>query len=323
MGISEVLVMIAMFGQPFLDSGDPETGSIMPDLKLQRHLKADIALALATKATGEQRYANAARADLLHLRREYMREDGALWWVPGGGRHFFECHQCWYAIACDLAGLDPGRAVAFLDRFYPSPGVPFGYRSIDDDGVPQTQTPWKGSYEIGACLWALPLVGRGTQADEIAAWVAGPVHARGFFDDGRWIDRLHWGGKGWGGWTAHEWKYGLEAQEGALAYLKDGGRAGALRDQCRDYAYYTLAQIHADGALIDAGTYEYGVLLSSLALGAMVFDGALGDRCLEAAKQVAAFIDRTITPGPWADRAMVLRGLSWLALAMGEERYGC
>lgn len=109
-----------------------------------------------------------------------------------------------------------------------------------------------------------------------------PYGENGFWDPdrGNWICRLLWDREcGWYGHTPHDWKYSVELEEGALmAAMITGTRsmdsclAGELR--------YMHGRLWDDGRLdgfdIDLYGYEYGLMLSALALGARHFMNHIG-----------------------------------------------
>jgi hypothetical protein len=107
-----------------------------------------------------------------------------------------------------------------------------------------------------------------------------------FFDDftnagmvtqGNWIRILNYP---WGtaGYTAHDWKYSMEMQQGALYYsinkAQNGWNIESLDTQIQQEFDYIHSQINANGTITGMGgepQYCYGVALSNLALGYLYF----------------------------------------------------
>lgn len=168
---------IESYAVPFLHQQDPD-GAYGLGAHIQRHLKAEIAMALATQATGDTAYAQSARRDMDWVVKNRLESDGGLSWTGSDSPDFFEVHQHWFLIASELirrtTGVDggitaiQGRVWGYLlgdnpacadfylnNRFYHGPF--FAYRSLNRSGVFQSQGDFKGSYEIGAALWSLAL----------------------------------------------------------------------------------------------------------------------------------------------------------------------
>jgi hypothetical protein len=168
---------IDRFAAPFLGhQGSDGAYEVGPEV--QCHLKAEIAMGLATEATGDRVYAESALRDLRWVIANRLEENGGLNWRGPADPFFFEVHQHWFLIASELirraVGLDdeirpmqrrvwryllgnnPARAdFYFHNRDHHGPA--FGYRSVDRSGVFQSQAAFKGSYEVGAALWSLAL----------------------------------------------------------------------------------------------------------------------------------------------------------------------
>ena len=106
-----------------------------------------------------------------------------------------------------------------------------------------------------------------------------------FFDDftngdvtfGKWIRILNYP---WGtaGYTAHDWKYSMEMQQGALYYsinkAQNGWNIESLDTQIQQEFDYIHSQINANGTITGMGSepqYCYGVALSNLALGYLYY----------------------------------------------------
>jgi hypothetical protein len=150
--------------------------------RVQKQLKADIALLLAYGVTGAEDYAEAATRNIdWVIANRFDRGErctGGITWCTVDSCAFFEVHTMWFLIAAAYAerftevSYEPYReeAVAFLtddnfagvDMFADNErryGAFFSYRAISRDGTIQ-QDPfhqWKGAYEIGASLWAMAL----------------------------------------------------------------------------------------------------------------------------------------------------------------------
>lgn len=145
---------------------------------VQAHLKAEIAMALASEATGDPAYGWSALASLQWIVAEHLEDDGGLNWTGTNDPYFFECHQHWFLIATALAERATGKRGLFRDLqrlawrflletnpsgrdFYggnaDSLGAFFAYRSVDRKGRFQTQASFKGAYEVGTALWSLSL----------------------------------------------------------------------------------------------------------------------------------------------------------------------
>jgi hypothetical protein len=152
------------------------------EYRIQKQLKAQIALLLAYGVSGNADYLRAAQMNMdWVLMNRWDRSEkrmGGFMWHTGDATSFFEVHQMWFLIAARYlesylgTSYAPYRdaAVAFLtddnfagvdlyednDRVY---GAFFSYRAISRDGAIQ-EIPfhqWKGGYEIGASLWAMAL----------------------------------------------------------------------------------------------------------------------------------------------------------------------
>ena len=132
-----------------------------------------------------------------------------------------------------------------------------------------------------------------------------------FFDDftngdvssGRWIRILNYP---WGtaGYTAHDWKYSMEMQQGALYYsinkAQNGWNIESLDTQIQQEFDYLNSQILSDGTVIGGISSEpqycYGVLLSNLGLGYLYFktsNPVLAARCYSDMVKVYGYVRNT------------------------------
>lgn len=264
--------VIDSYALPFAASQYQDGSYLLPQ-SVQTHMKAEIAMVLASRAAGNGRYAESAQRDLLWIIRNRMEPSGGLSWNGSQDMFFFEVHQHWFLTASELVRQAAGgpdsltsvqrRAWLFLiqnnsagaDFYYHNlynHGAFFAYRSVDREGHFQTQAPFKGSYEVGAALWSLALhlghgwldVGAGNYpghtVDEylrqLVAQTQLPPLQKGFFDPekGVWIRSLLWNGLVWNGWETHDTKYALHTSEGALLYTILTGRTELLDEQRRD-----------------------------------------------------------------------------------------
>jgi hypothetical protein len=165
------------FAEPFLGNQGAD-GAYRLGPRVQRHLKAEIGMALTAQATGNVAYAESALRDLRWVIANRMEADGGLNWDGPENPYFFECHQHWFLLASELIqevlGPDDGIRTAqakvwqYLTANNPASadfyvdnqqhwGPFFAYRNVDRNGTFQNQAPFKGSYEVGAALWSLSL----------------------------------------------------------------------------------------------------------------------------------------------------------------------
>jgi hypothetical protein len=152
------------------------------EYRVQRQLKAEIALLLAYGVTQDASYLRAARLNMdwviANRWDRSAKRMGGIMWCVSDTTNYFEVHQMWFLIASkyleDYTGDSFARyrdeAVAFLtdDNFAGvdmyednarTYGAFFSYRAISRDGAIQEDAfhQWKGAYEIGASLWAMAL----------------------------------------------------------------------------------------------------------------------------------------------------------------------
>ncbi len=176
-GESLTLKAIEKYATPFLRQQNLD-GQYIVGPHLQRHLKAEIGMALATEATKDTIYVHSARRDMDWVIANRLEPNGGLCWTGSDSPYFFVVHQHWFLIASELIrretgkdgripciqakvwhyllGENPACADFYLNnRAYHGPF--FAYRSLDRSGVFQSQARFKGSYEIGAALWSLAL----------------------------------------------------------------------------------------------------------------------------------------------------------------------
>ena len=155
---------------------------------------------------------------------------------------------------------------------------------------------------------------------------------KGFWDDRkeRWIRCQNWSRSDWRSYVEHDWKYALELQEGATIFEIVTGM-GLLENCLVKELDYMLSQINGDGAIPtipdDYGTsgYEYGLLLSCLALGVKYFRNrkeSLAKQCYENMIKVSEYVEKN-----WAeaevteDHSVILRGFvnAWHALNSDKD----
>lgn len=255
--------------------------------RVQTHLKAEMAMALAAEVTGTPRLARAARRDLDWVIRYRLEGNGGLNWDGPDAQYFFEVHQHWFLIASEMIRealslgpqyqaeqrrvwdflLGQNQAAAdFYEDNHTRHGAFFGYRSVDRAGVFQSQAAFKGSYETGAALWSLALHSDSEWLDQSQQ----PGHTvshyqtrlleqsalhpdqHGFYDDstGTWVRLLTWTGDGWQGFAGHDWKYALHMQEGALAQRWLTGD-DALDEAIRQDLRYLLDRVFPRGEIFE------------------------------------------------------------------------
>jgi hypothetical protein len=123
-----------------------------------------------------------------------------------------------------------------------------------------------------------------------------------FFDDfttydvypGNWIRRLLWTGSDWSGTVAHDWKYSMEMQHGALQYAMQRAANGwgteSLDTEIEAELDFMHTQLNPDGTVIPDSyltsepQYCYGLIMANLALGYLHFsttNPVLSDRCYD------------------------------------------
>lgn len=146
----------------------------------------------------------------------------------------------------------------------------------------------------------------------------------GFWDEenGNWIRKLMWSQDG--GWeeaVPHDWKYSIELQEGALmAAMISGDRR--MDGRLAAETGFIIRHIGRDGSIAgmdyEYHSYEYGAVLSSLALAARYFRErdipgfeGIGERSYEGAQRVFGFVKRRIGTLSYLtdNTSTVLRGL--------------
>jgi len=128
--------------------------------------------------------------------------------------------------------------------------------------------------------------------EEQVSQIARPHEMKGFWDSSsnNWIRLMKWTGADWRGFMPHDWKYAIEMQEGATQYALLTGST-ALDPLLRGELEYIHSKIRRDGSVIGIPDgypyapkeYEYGLVLSALALGYMHFartDPAMADKIL-------------------------------------------
>ena len=212
-------------------------------------------------------------------------------------------------------------------------GVFFAYRSVDREGRFQTQAAFKGSYEIGAAVWALSLAAHSATADTLTVLrsyfdrlvdcVARAPANGGFYDapTGGWIRALLFSPAGWSGFQPRDRKYSLHMLEGCLESERLES-SPALRPLVRADLTALLGDLRADGSIerlpdgFGNAEYEYGLALSVLSLGAELYrqgDPTFSRDLGNAALLVLEYAARTFAPRSDEDHAMLLLGLGRVA----------
>lgn len=131
-----------------------------------------------------------------------------------------------------------------------------------------------------------------------------------------WIREIYWNGSDWEGYSSHDWKYSIEMQEGALYFAIECNN-NSLDLEIQHELEYIHKNISKDGTVIgltNSNQYEYGIILSSLALGYLRFKGLnqkLANRTYEDMKKVYNYIKlQWKTPNNLKDYSLILRGLA-------------
>jgi hypothetical protein len=158
-------------------------------------------------------------------------------------------------------------------------------------------------------------------ADEMRQIVR-PYWENGFWDPatGTWVRRLLWSREG--GWFGadkrHDWRSSVELQEGALeaAIIMDA----IAMDTClaRELKYidgYITPAGSIAGLPFDGNEYEYGLVLSVLALGAIHFDGndqSVSDASYSDLKRLFGALNKTYVPPSRPDEGacVMMRGFA-------------
>ncbi|MCK5600414.1 hypothetical protein KAR91_00990, partial [Candidatus Pacearchaeota archaeon] len=115
------------------------------------------------------------------------------------------------------------------------------------------------------------------------------------FYDGTWIRSIKWNGDDWNDFVPADWKYSMSMQEGALWFsiLSDDL---SLMPEIESMFNYLYEHINEDGSIIGVPgpygqtEYEYGLILSCLALGNLYFEKIdrpeIAERCYENMKKI-------------------------------------
>ncbi|MBU8921420.1 MAG: hypothetical protein KOO63_06325, partial [Bacteroidales bacterium] len=151
-----------------------------------------------------------------------------------------------------------------------------------------------------------------------------PYSECGFWDDehGNWVRKLLWSEtSGWCGMVPHDWKYSLELEEGALMAAMISG-VQSMNIHCAGELEYVHAYLNPDGSIDDLiledNPCEYGLALSSLALGARLFAGqmivgydAIGEQAYEDMILVHRHIGKNLVvyDKPSFNTGYILKGL--------------
>ena len=125
----------------------------------------------------------------------------------------------------------------------------------------------------------------------------------------------------WSGFTAHDWKYSMHMQEGALYYAinraQNGWATESLDPEIEAEFDFMHSQINGDGTVVglsDEPIYCYGLVLSNLALGYSYFrvsDPVLAQRCYDDMVLVYGYMRNTYgTPTTAPDYSLALKGFA-------------
>jgi aminoglycoside 3-N-acetyltransferase len=159
-----------------------------------------------------------------------------------------------------------------------------------------------------------------------------PASRKGFWDDKneRWTRCQNWDSSDWVDYVAHDWKYTLELQEGATIFEMTAGLD--LLDGClAKELNYIHSHIEDNGVIPTipdahgSATCEYGLLLSTLALGAKYFQNrreALAKRCYKNVIKVCEYVKNTYSEAEATeDHSYILKGYvnAWHAFDSYED----
>ena len=230
----------------------------------------------------------------------------------------------YYGNSAASSASDGSSTFPFFDDFsHPDPA----------SGTLQTDN-FKGSYEVGTALWGMALnygwvssyqSSHSAQAydylDEMLKRIKQAPTNKGFFSSaGNWVRSLTWTGSDWSGYTAHDWKYSMIMQEGALYYsmlrAQNGWTIESLDSEMQQEFDYVHANLNPDGTVIGggAGQYEYGVILSNLALGYLYFkvsQPTLAARCYSDMVAVYGYVkSQWQSPATGPDYSITLQGFA-------------
>jgi len=226
-----------------------------------------------------------------------------------------------FQVKIDLSSLDP----PFIFGHANSDGSDL--RITSSDGV--TQIPfWIESWNTGtqeAIIWvkvpSIPTVGTTIYlyyGNPVATSSSNGTNTFEFFDDfNSGSNTLGY----WSGFTAHDWKYSMHMQEGALYYsiikAQNGWTIESLDAEIEDEFDYMDTQINANGTVTGLSSepiYCYGLVLSNFALGYSYFrlsNPTLAQRCYDDMVNVYGYIRDTYgTPTTAPDYSLALQGLA-------------
>lgn len=200
--------------------------------------------------------------------------------------------------------LDPGFDFAAADptgsdiRFTMADGMTLLPYWIEEWNGPASASVWVRLPQIGASGERIFMY----YGNEFANDQSNGSSTFDFFDDfstfdvypGNWIRRLLWTGTDWSGTVAHDWKYSMEMQHGALQYAihraANGWGIDPLDAEIEEEFDFMHSQINPDGTVIadsyltSEPQYCYGLIMSNLALGYLHFAGTnlvLAERCYD------------------------------------------
>lgn len=150
---------------------------------------------------------------------------------------------------------------------------------------------------------------------------------KGFWNpnSGNWIRQLNWTGSDWSGFVPHDWKFSMELQEGATQYALITG-SEALDNHLRGELEHIHSRVRNDGSIVGIPDgyplapkeYEYGAVLSALALGYKYFakrNPSLAGRILHDLDLLQSFMSSELRPNFDDPFSVVLRGYANLLSA--------
>lgn len=195
----------------------------------------------------------------------------------------------------DFAAADPSGSDI---RFTMSDGMTLLPHWIEEWNGPASASVWIKLPQIGASGERIFMY----YGNESAIDQSNGSSTFDFFDDfstfdvypGNWIRRLLWTGTDWNGTVAHDWKYSMEMQHGALQYAirraANGWAIEPLDAELEEEFDFIHTQINPDGTVIadsyltSEPQYCYGLIMSNLALGYVHFastNPVLAERCFD------------------------------------------
>jgi aminoglycoside N3'-acetyltransferase len=153
---------------------------------------------------------------------------------------------------------------------------------------------------------------------------ANGAESKGFWNEksNNWVRQLNWNGKDWVGMEPHDWKYAIELQEGATQYALLTG-SGALDSCLTAELRFITSRVNSDGSvqgLPDRHApmeYEYGAVVSTLALGHRLFsrrDPILASEVLRSVELMEKYMSDNFAPTFDDPFSVILRAYANLAI---------